>query len=335
MPTCVGIWHKQSLAPTPSRLAPVHDRASPPSKSEDITMSNPHPDSSGTYTVHDRFSQEDLERLLLHDQMFTSAMGGVLSEQPDPTRFQRILDIGCGPGSWLLDVARTYLTTSQLIGIDINEKKINYARTQANALQIDDRVEFHQMDALRPLSFPDAHFDLINERFGTGWLCTWDWPPFLQECQRIARPSGVVRITEFDICSESTSPALVQLGELSIKAFYNAGHIFTPESDGLLKQLERLLRESGLQDVQTRAYALECRAGTSLGQLFAEDWKQLFRIIEPFLRKWTDVPDNYNDIYQQMLHDMQQPDFVAISRTLTAWGTRSPMYSPPTLTPET
>src|SRR5262249_12062765 len=144
--------------------------------------------------------------------------------------------------------------------------------------------------------------------------------PFLQECRRITRPGGVVRITEFSICVESTSSALTQLGELAVKAFYNAAHIFTPETDGLLKQLEHLLRESGLQDVQTRAYALEYRAGTPLGQLFAEDWKQLFRIVEPFLRKWTDVPDNYNDIYQQMVHDTQQPGFVAISRTLTAWG---------------
>ncbi len=32
------------------------------------------------------------------------------------------------------------------------------------------------------------------------------------------------------------------------------------------------------------------------------------------------VPDDYEEIYQQMLSDMQQPDFVATWGLLTAWG---------------
>src|SRR5262249_10528473 len=170
-------------------------------------MSNPYRDSSGTYVVYDRFSQTELDRLLIHDQMFTSAMGGVLPEQPDPTRFQRVLDIGCGPGGWLLAAAKTYPTLSLLVGVDINDTMLNYARAQAKALQVDDHVEFRNVDALGPLSFPDEHFDLINERFGTSWLRTWEWPQFLQKCQRVARPGGVIRVTEFNVCVESSSPA--------------------------------------------------------------------------------------------------------------------------------
>ena len=286
-------------------------------------MSEPHQDNASTYAVQDRSSQAELERLLIHNRMYTSAMGGVLPEQPDPTRFQRVLDIGCGPGGWLLDVAKTYPTMSLLVGVDISDRMLNHARAQAKALQVDDHVEFHNMNALRPLNFPDEHFDLINQRFATGWLRTSDWPQLLQECQRIARPGGVIRVTEFNICAETTSSALLQLGELAVKAFHNSDHLFTPESSGLTKELPRLMSQAGLQDVQTRAYVLEYRAGTSQGQLFAEDWKRLFRGVEPFLRKWTDVPDNYDDIYQQMLDDMQQPDFMAISRLLTVWGTRS------------
>lgn len=44
----------------------------------------------------------------------------------------------------------------------------------------------------------------------------------------------------------------------------------------------------------------------------------------PFLRKWTRVPDDYEAIYQQMLCEMQQPDFVATWGMLTAWGYNSP-----------
>jgi hypothetical protein len=43
-----------------------------------------------------------------------------------------------------------------------------------------------------------------------------------------------------------------------------------------------------------------------------------YRTVVPFLRKWTHVPDDYEDIYQQALRDLQQPDFVATCSLLTA-----------------
>ena len=38
------------------------------------------------------------------------------------------------------------------------------------------------------------------------------------------------------------------------------------------------------------------------------------------MRKWTRVPEDYEEIYQHMLSEMQQPDFVATMGLLTAWG---------------
>ncbi len=49
----------------------------------------------------------------------------------------------------------------------------------------------------------------------------------------------------------------------------------------------------------------------------------LYRTIVPFVRKWSVVPDDYESMYQQMLAEMQQPDFFARSRLLTAWGSKS------------
>lgn len=284
---------------------------------------------STTYTVQDRSSQEELERLLIHDRMFTAGLGGILPEQTDPARFQSVLDVGCGPGGWLLEVASAYPTIARLCGVDISEKMLNFGSSQAEKLQLNTRVEFHEMDALRSLDFPAESFDLINQRFATSWLRIWEWPRLLQEYQRLARPGGVVRITEFNLCNESSSPALVQLGNLTIDAFYQSGHLSTPQSDGLTRELPRLLKQYGLLNVQTQAHLIEYRSGTPAGQDFYEDWKHLFRNIKPFLHKWTRMPEDYDEIYQQMLVEMQQPDFFAISRPLTVWGTRSPDYKEP------
>ena len=284
---------------------------------------NPRREHPSTYVMQYRSNDEELNRLQIHDQLFNTGMGGVLPEQSDPARFQRVLDVGCGTGGWLIEAARTYPTISLLIGVDVSNKMLDFARAQASALQVDDRVKFHQMDALRMLEFPSDYFDLVNERFGMSWLRTMDWPKFLHECQRVVRPGGVVRVTEFNVNVESTSPALTRLGELAIEAFYHAGHLFTPASDGVTKELARLLHQYGLQDVQTRAHVLEHRASTTEGQLFVEDWRNLYRGLVPFLQKWIRLPDDYEDIYQQMLQETQLPGFVATSRTLTAWGTRS------------
>jgi len=272
--------------------------------------------------VQDRSNEDELARVQLQDSMLTASMGGVLPEQPPPAIFRRVLDVGCGTGGWLIEAAKTYPTLSLLVGIDVSDKMLNYARSQAAAEQISDRVEFHAMDALRMLEFPVGFFDLVNHRAGISWLRTWDWPKLLQEYWRVTRPGGVIRITETDTLVEPVSPARTRLCELTLDAFYQAGHFFVREKDGVTRQLAHLLRQQGLQDVQTHDHTLEYRAGTPEGQRFYEDVKLAYRTVIPFFRKWTNLPDDYEAIYQQVLDEMQQPGFVSRWRLLTAWGTR-------------
>ena len=275
-----------------------------------------------TYFVQDRSNAEELARVQLQDQMVTAGMGGALPEQPAQATFQRVLDVGCGTGGWLIEAAKSYPAMSLLVGVDVSDKMLVYARTHAAAENLDDRVEFHAMDALRMLEFPTDYFDLVNHRLGISWLRTWNWPKLLQEYWRVTRPGGVIRITESNILLEPGSPARTRLFELTLDASYQAGHFFTRESDGVINQLERLLRQQGLEDVQTRVHTLEYRAGTPEGQSFYEDIKLAYRTVIPFFRKWSSVPDDYEAIYQQALAEIQQPDFVSKWRLLTAWGTK-------------
>ncbi|GAC1637054.1 MAG: hypothetical protein NVS4B9_30210 [Ktedonobacteraceae bacterium] len=254
--------------------------------------------------------------------MLTRGMQGVLAEQEDPLALRRVLDVGCGTGGWLIDVALAYTNISILIGADISKKMVDYARMQAAAQQVSDRVEFHVMDALRMLEFPDGYFDLVNQRFGGSYLRKWDWPGLLQKYQRVTKRGGIIRITEVDFSTgRNTSPALAQLHALASDAFYNAGHYFTQSGDGFTGQLASLLRQHGLQNVRTRTSILEHRPGTPDWNLFAEDMKLIYRTLIPFLRKWTKVPDDYEQIYRHMLAEIQQPDFVVEWKLLTAWGT--------------
>ncbi len=284
------------------------------------TPTDPRREHPSTYFVQDRGNVEELTRMQIQDHLMTASMGGVLPEQPDPTIFEHVLDVGCGTGGWLIEAAKAYPTMRELVGVDINSKMVAYAQAQAEAEKLSDRMQFRTMDALRMLEFPNESFDLVNQRSGASYLRKWDWPKLLHEYQRVTRAGGVIRITEGDLIIESGSLALSRLFDLMLQAFYQAGHVFTPESDGVTSQLANLLTQYGLVEVETRTHRLQYHAGTAEWHRFFEDMRLIFRTIVPFLRKWSQVPNDYEAIYQQALADMQQPDFVAAARMLTAWG---------------
>ncbi len=284
------------------------------------TSSESRGEQPSTYFVQDRANKDEIKRLQVQDQMMTASMGGVLAEQPDPTIFQRVLDIGCGTGGWLIQVARTYPGVTRAVGIDISSKMIEYARSQAQAQGVTERVEFHIMDALRNLEFPDDSFDLVNMRFGQSYLRKWDWPNILSEFRRVVRSGGVIRLTDSDLRPGTNSPALTRLGELSFQALYQAGHSFTME--GVTTEFAHLLTQyAGITTAQTHTYLSEYRPGTPQGNYFYEDVKHMYRTLLPFIRKWTRVPDDYEQIYQQALTEIQQPDSVTSWNLITAWGT--------------
>jgi ubiquinone/menaquinone biosynthesis C-methylase UbiE len=283
---------------------------------------NPRWEHPSTYVVQDRDNQEELARLQSLDKVATQSAGGVLPEQPDPTSFKRVLDIGCGTGGWLIETAKTYPHMTQLFGIDISSTILGYARSQAEAHQVSDRVEFVVMDALRMLEFPSNFFDLVNMRFGQSYLRTWDWPKLLQEALRVSKPGGVIRFTEGEFGADSSSQAYNRLAHLSQQALYQAGHYFTPDGNGATVHLAQLMRRHGVRNIQTRTYSAKHRVDTPEGALFTENVRLVCRTAVPFFRKWIRLPDDYEDIYRQAVADMQAPDFVATWNFLTAWGNK-------------
>jgi ubiquinone/menaquinone biosynthesis C-methylase UbiE len=274
-----------------------------------------------TYMVQDRKSEKELTRLTIQDHLMTAGMGGVLPEQADPTLFRRVLDVGCGTGGWIIEVAQTYPMMS-LVGIDISQHMLKYARTQAEAHDVHDRIEFQVMDALGTLDFPAASFDLVNLRFGVSFLRTWEWPKLLGELLRVTRPGGVVRVTDSDVVPPNSSPALTQLLEMFQCALFRAGRLFTEESTGLTSHLVRLLNQCGCQHIQTKAYPIEYQAGTPEGEAFCENMKLFFQTTRPFIQKWGCASKDYEAIYRQALNEIRQPDFLRVGNLLTAWGSK-------------
>jgi len=283
----------------------------------------PKKDQPNTYFVQDRSNEAEFERLHIADQNMTRGMGGVFAEQADPTRFHRILDVACGTGGWLIEAAQTYPFLSRCCGVDISAMMITRARARALANHLEDRVDFAVQDALLLLEFPDGYFDLVNQRNATSFLRIWDWQKMIGECCRVTAQGGTIRLTESDFIVETSGAVTAYLFELILEAFYRAGHLFARDTTGITSHLVSILnRYAQIRDVSTRMHKITYHAGTPEWENMATGIKLTFQTVTPFLKKWGRLPDNYDTLYQQASHELDQPDASATMGLLTAWGER-------------
>ncbi|MGY3128669.1 SAM-dependent methyltransferase [Agrococcus sp. UYP33] len=71
----------------------------------------------------------------------------------------RVLDVGCGPGSITIDLARRVGTTGRVVGIDMSAEVVETARAAAEQAGVPN-VEFRVGDAYDPA--PGERFDVVH-----------------------------------------------------------------------------------------------------------------------------------------------------------------------------
>jgi len=128
----------------------------------------------------DQEQMKEMYRLTIQDR-YLSRMIELVPASSTP--FDAILDIACGPGSWVREVAKRF-PESQVVSIDLSERMVDYAAIQSEHLNT---VQFQVMDATAPLDFPDGSFDLVNARLVFGFLDQQSWPRLLSEGARVLR----------------------------------------------------------------------------------------------------------------------------------------------------
>jgi ubiquinone/menaquinone biosynthesis C-methylase UbiE len=274
------------------------------------------------YFVED--SGAELARLVEQERAFTKVFGGLLPEHADEAvfvaPFHRVLDVACGSGAWLLEMAQTY-PHLEVMGFDIDTRMINYANTQASVGRLDN-ASFKVMDARKPLDYPDAFFDLVNARW-ISVIGTAAWPATIREMVRVTRPGGVIRITESEDFSLTTSPAFERLSELFIHAIKLGGIGFSPtgRTGGQTPKLARFLRDAGCQHIQQKAFVIDWSTGTEVHDLLVEDHRALLKLIQPYLIKMgVTTQEEVDQLYHEAEIEMLADDFCALWYLLTVWG---------------
>src|SRR5260370_38735944 len=171
--------------------------------------------------VADTESGETMTWLLNFDKIVNNGMRGTLAERPDFSGIKAILDLACGPGGWVLEVAREH-PDSAVSGVDISESMIRFAKAQAISRGYGN-ARFMVMDVKQPLLFEEASFDLVNVRSLFGGMGPGEWPQLLAECKSILRPGGIIRLTELAV-PVTPSRALNEVWAITASADYKTEH---------------------------------------------------------------------------------------------------------------
>ncbi len=121
---------------------------------------------------------------------------------PHLERGMSLLDVGCGPGTITIDLARR-LAPGQVVGLDAVEGPLAAARAEADEAGVSN-VEYVVGDAYA-LPFEDDSFDVVHAHQVLQHLA--DPVAALREMGRVVTPGGVVAARDSDYGAKTWYPA--------------------------------------------------------------------------------------------------------------------------------
>ncbi|KAG2228773.1 hypothetical protein INT48_008419 [Thamnidium elegans] len=229
---------------------------------------------------------EEIDRLHLQHFMIRFAIqGNYLAPVSDILRKGgRVLDIGCGPGSWSMEIAGEY-PKSTVIGIDITPiypKEIKPTN-----------CAFYQCNVLNILPFEDNTFDYIFMRFMSQGVESEKWSFILSELVRVLKPNGWIEWIEGEIEIHRPGPVTQEFNTKLLdlmKANNQDPHISR-------KLKENLTATGKLMNISS--VFVSCPGGQwagKIGQLTMQSWKAYYQALCPLLcQSWGISPAEYNE----------------------------------------
>lgn len=299
------------------------------------------------YTANPESSVE-LSRLLRQDELLTKRVTRFFPDGIDPDTIHQVLDIGCGPGGWLINLARRFRHV-EANGIDISEKMIGYANQYAELEQLPN-VSF-VCDTFLRLPFADESFDFLNARLVQWFIPEEKRELVLREWFRVLRPGGWLRLVEADYpqTNGQASELLASLFALALKQkfgprpfpgiIYEILPAFLEEMGAeqriLLSMhprrgshfyISRLLQALKCEDIHTEPSLIDYSAQGNEREAFVQDVFLAFESQRDFLL--ASVPglsrERYSSLITSATKEMEAPDFIGMQLYLSAWG-RKPL----------
>jgi|ERR1041385_4765718 demethylmenaquinone methyltransferase/2-methoxy-6-polyprenyl-1,4-benzoquinol methylase len=131
---------------------------------------------------------------------------------------ERVLEVGFGTGSSLIQLAEQVGSDGKVFGVDIAEQMLKVAQQKLTGLPTSARVELACGDA-ENLPFVSDCFNAIFMSFTLELFDTPEIPAVLRECKRVLQPGG--RLLVIGMSKEEEEGALIHIFEWTHKHFPN------------------------------------------------------------------------------------------------------------------
>ncbi|RHZ88793.1 hypothetical protein Glove_21g367 [Diversispora epigaea] len=206
----------------------------------------------------------------------------------------RVLDIGCGPGTWILDMASEY-TQSSFVGLDI----FNMFPSEIKP----NNTDFILADVLNDLPFETNYFDYIH--LGDMGFCFTEYEfdyVVIPECIRILKPGGWIEFQETNRTMNNKGPYSEKFTSMTRKLLEAMETKTTHYSQNDLKKIPNITNIN--EDVKLLPMG---SWGGKLGEEYQEAmFIAFFSFAEPIAKKFNCPLKEMNELINNMQPEMSE-----------------------------
>ncbi|KAI9268925.1 S-adenosyl-L-methionine-dependent methyltransferase [Phascolomyces articulosus] len=183
-----------------------------------------------------------------------------------------ILDIGCGSGSWVMEMAIEH-PNAHVTGLDMADMFPTAIRPE--------NVTFQLTNIIDGLPYDDNTFDFVHMRQLVVGLRATEWPNVIAEIFRVLKPGGLVQLVESDFT------------------------VHRGQDPWIASKLENLLSDRTFNDVQQETRTIEFgQDGDPIAGEMMWSWKSAMRSLKPFLaHRLLKNPDEYNPVLERYFQE--------------------------------
>jgi ubiquinone/menaquinone biosynthesis C-methylase UbiE len=270
--------------------------------------------SESTTAAKDRQKdRREVERWLLQQQLLSRLIGGPLPKSVIVPQEGRVLDVGCGTGSWVCEMARRY-PSLQIIGIDNNASSIQQAQALARDLP---NTTFLRQDMYRLEGehFAADTFSLIHMRFLADDVLNEGYPQLLQGMTRLLKAGGRLVSCEAELPLTS-SRACDWLEGMLLKALIRQNRALVGGLTlriGIVAWMLYWQWHAGLALEDKQSYRLQISYGSRAHKEFCEQAVRLGEQMRPLLVEAGVASDEqYKEICQRVQREIRMWTFCGV-----------------------
>lgn len=229
------------------------------------------------------FDFEDKNTVSVFDELplWSSYFGAMILDMVRFKHNARILDIGCGTGFPLVELAQRFGENSRIYGIDPWTKALERIHLKLKTMNINN-AELLNCCA-EELNFPDNYFDLIISNVGINNV--QDPAKVLSECFRVSRPKAQLLMTVNlpETMKEFYDVFIAVLKDGGLAARVDEVHQHISHKRKTIEENSSLITSAGfsIKDVKCSVFYMRFLDGTAflnhhfIKAAFMDSWKEI------------------------------------------------------------